>query len=291
MSKIGGKKREVKEFSKKVGFTEIKVVAFNPDRENLINLLNVPEDKQEDIKDPEYLGEKEGNTTMRVSVWLEDVKTQDLYNVNFFLEDREVWSKAGDKAQYINSVGRTTYSDSPENLREKFAAHNYHIARVGEADLVGFLDAWLDLDNDGKCLEVDWQKLMKGSVKEFTELLKTNLPRTIVVQLIVKVKDGEDGVKTFQGVYNRMFIPGYNMKFIRNTNFTPELLKALREKDAKKEKSKNDWLKAHEKFAVELSNPDYPLKDCYYLGEAKDYNPDDFLQATDAVIADDDASY
>lgn len=288
---IGGSKRESKDFSKKVGFTEVEVVTFNPDREQLINLLEVPEDKEADFKDPEYLGEKEGNTTMRVSVWLRDVKTKELFNLSFFLEDKEVWSKAGDKAQYINSIGRTTYSDSPENLREKFAAHSYHIARVGEADLVGFLDAWLDLDNDGKCLEVDWQKLMKGSVKEFTELLKTNLPRTIVVQLIVKVKDGEDGVKTFQGVYNRMFIPGFNMKFIRNTNFTPELLRALREKDAKKEKGKNDWLKAHEKFAVELSNPEYPLKDCYYLGEAKDYNPDDFLQATDAVIADDDASY
>ena len=70
---IGGKKKEQQQFEssvKKVGLFEANVVAINPNAEEYKDVLGI--ELKEDSKAVEYLGtSQDGNTTLRVDVWLE----------------------------------------------------------------------------------------------------------------------------------------------------------------------------------------------------------------------------
>ena len=91
MSNIGGKKREqsqVSDFKKSVGLFEATVVAINPDIEEYKEKLGM--ELKEDSKAVEYLGtSNDGNKTLRVDVWLEDVKNNNKFKATFFLENKE----------------------------------------------------------------------------------------------------------------------------------------------------------------------------------------------------------
>jgi len=87
MSGIGGSKRERKEtteFPKKVGLFEASVIAINPTVEQYKDILGI--ELKEDSKATEYLGEsRDGNATIRISVWLKDVKSGQNFNINYYL--------------------------------------------------------------------------------------------------------------------------------------------------------------------------------------------------------------
>ena len=79
MSTIGGKKREQSnlpaDFTKKVGLFEGEVVAVNPDAEEYKDILGM--ELKEDSKATEYLGKSQnGNKTLRVDFWLEEVRVR-----------------------------------------------------------------------------------------------------------------------------------------------------------------------------------------------------------------------
>ena len=83
MSKIGGEIREQKtDFGKKVGLFEANVIAVNPTAEEYKNILDI--ELKEDSKALEYLGQsRDGNVSLRVDFWLEEVKTKEKYKVSF----------------------------------------------------------------------------------------------------------------------------------------------------------------------------------------------------------------
>ena len=132
MSSIGGKKREqtqLPEFTKKVGLFEANVIAINPTAEEYKDLLNI--ELKEDSRVVEYLGKsQDGNSTLRVDVWLEDVKSKERFKVTFFLEDKAKENKDQTKKQYINAVGSCSWADDPNNLPEWFASRDYRVAYV-----------------------------------------------------------------------------------------------------------------------------------------------------------------
>src|SRR5688572_10724689 len=113
---FSGTKNERKEFKKQVGVGEFEVVAINPDSEKLKELWGVDEIK----KEPEYEGEKDGYTTLKLTFYLKEVRTGSIFNVMFFLQDKEVVNKVGDKHQYLNSIGRSTWVEDESKLNEKF---------------------------------------------------------------------------------------------------------------------------------------------------------------------------
>jgi hypothetical protein len=274
---IQATKREGFSDEKMVGIGEFEVLEFNRELDK-------------DGKEIKYLGEKDGDTTFRIAITCKEVKTGKLFPLTFYLTDKEMVSKSG-KHQFINAVGRTTYSDDIENLTEKFVAFPYHKARSGEAELVAFLDAWLDIDRKQSYdLTPNWKALMSGSVKELKDLQKTDLPRTITGMATVRVVEKDGELKEYQQIYSRNILPGYNMKFFRTTQFTPEKLEALREQDKMASETKK-WLKSYEKFAVDVTDPEYGIKDSYYLGVLKLYNPDENIVAGDKVLSEEDANY
>ena len=286
---IQGDKRErqaLPEFSKKVGLFEARVVAINPTVEEFKELLGM--DLPEDSKVTEYLGtSRDGNTFLRVDVWLEEVKKKDKFKVTFFLEDKERENKDGTKKQYINNIGRCAWADDPNNLAEWFAKRDHRVAFVGEEELYEFLRTWLgelDYSKESTVLQLEWKKLMKGNLKDLKSQVDgaycTNV--AALATITVKQKDGEN--KEYQSIYNKAFLPAYYLKNFRLINYNdPTVQSGLRAK-----KSKD--LKPHERFVVNVTG-EYGCKDYYTLRDLQEYNADDNLVASDKALSDDGSDF
>ena len=294
MSSIGGKVREQSSgsgtdnnYEKKVGIFEANVIAINPTAEEYSSILG--REISPDSKATEYLGEtKDGNTYLRIDVWLQEVKNQDNFKVSFFLEDKQRQNKDGTKNQYINNVGTCSWADDESNLYDWFTKdRDFRVAYVGEEDLYGFVQKWLsklDYRHSDTELQVDWKKLMRGDVRDLKSQIDGEYCGSVVslATVVVKERDGES--KEYQGIYNKGFLSGWAMKFFRAVDYTDR-----RVVEALKSKLSRD-LKQHEKFVVQVSG-EYGCKDYYILKEIEDYNPGDNLVASDKHISDDDAGY
>lgn len=274
--------KQVQEFAKKVGLFEAEVVAINPTAEEYKEILDI--ELPADSKATEYLGKsRDGNTYLRVDVWLKDVKSGDKLKTTFFLEDKERENKDGSKKQYINNIGRCAWADDPNNLANWFTNRDYRVAFVGEEELYEFLRTWLgklDYMKENSVLQADWKKLMRGNVSELKSQVDgaycTNIGALATV--IMKEKDGES--KEYQGVYNKAFMPAYALKNFRLINYNDTTVQnALRTKKLKE-------LKPHERFVLNVTG-EYGCRDFYILRDMKEYNADDNLVASDAVLSSD----
>ena len=289
MSSIGGKKKEQSQFTesvKKVGLFEAKVIAINPTAEEYKDLLGI--ELKEDSKATEYLGKsQEGNTTLRIDVWLEDVKNGEKFRANFYLEDKEKENKDKTKKQYINNIGGCTWADDENNLPEWFKGREYREANVGEEDLYNFLRTWLgnlDYRDAETTLQIEWKKLMKGNVKDLKDQVGGEYCTNVVALATIKTVIKEDETKEYQSVYNRAFLPAYAIKQFRLVDFTkPEVVSGLRSK-----KSKD--LKPHERFVLTVTG-EYGCRDFYVLKDLKEYNPEDNLVASDKPMSEDGDDY
>jgi hypothetical protein len=296
MSGIGGEKRQVKEnqdFQKKVGLFEGKVILINPTVEQYKDVLNI--ELKEDSKAAEYLGEsKEGNTTLRLSIWLKDVKTEQNFNLSFYLEDKERENKDGTKNQYINQIGMCAWASSEDELPQWFKGtsdnpKDYRVAYVGEEELYEFLRNWLGLLDYSKhdtTLSLDWKKLMRGNIKELTSQIDGEYSTSFISMATVITKEREGEIKEYQGVYNKAFLPNYSLKQFRLSGSNYDDPKKIADLLTKKSKE----LKSHERFVLKISG-EYGCKDFYIFKDLQDYNPDMNMAASDKVIAEDDADY
>ena len=293
MSGISGSRREKKdlpELPKKVGLFEARVIAVNPTVEQFKDILGI--ELAEDSKATEYLGEsRDGNTSVRVSVWLQDVKTNINFNMNFFLEDKEKVNKNGDKKQYINSLGSCTWASDEDQLPEWFKGkannqRDFRVAYAGEEEFYEFLRNWIQIDYtlpDAE-LSLNWKKLMRGDMKEISSQIDGDLVGTFVAMATVVTREKEGEVKEYQGVYNKAFLPSYSLKQFKLIDFDD------RRKTEQLQSKKMKELRLHEKFVVKLTG-EYGCKDYYLFKELQDYNPEMNLVASDKVIAEDDADY
>jgi hypothetical protein len=290
MSSIGGKKREntgTGDFGKKVGLFEANVVAINPTAEEFKDILGM--ELKEDSKATEYLGEtRDGNSYLRVDIWLQRVNHDDKFKTSFFLEDKERENKDGNKKQYINSIGMCSWAADENDLAEWFTkGRDFRVAYVGEEDFYNFVRTWLaDLDyrDADTVLQLEWKKLMRGNLKDLKDQIDGEWVKSVVAlaTVIVKEKDGES--KEYQGIYNKAFAGGYTLKQFRLVDYGSKKVQ-----EGLKNKKPRD-LKAHEKFVVNIIG-EYGCKDYYTLKDLQDYNADDNLVASDAFISDEGDDY
>ena len=297
MSGIGGSKRERKEggsdFPKKVGLFEATVIAINPTIEQYKEILGI--ELKEDSKATEYLGEsRDGNSTVRISVWLKDVKSSQNFNINYFLEDKERENKDGTKKQYINQVGMCAWAADEDGLAQWFKGtpdnpKDYRVAYVGEEEFYEFLRSWLcelDYTKNDAILSVDFKKLMRGNMKELTSQIDGHYCGNFVAMATITTREKDGEVKEYQSVYNKAFLPAYSLKQFRlkeNDYNDQSRVSALLTK-----KSKD--LRAHERFVAKIAG-EYGCKDYYAFKDLHDYDPEQNMVASDKVIADDDADY
>ena len=287
MSKIGGEIREQKQdYAKKVGLFEANVIAINPTLEEYKTVLDI--ELKEDSKAVEYLGEsRDGNTTLRMDFWLEEVKNKEKFKVTFFLENKVRENKDGTKKQYINTSGTTSWASDENDLPEWFTKREYREAHVGEEELYNFLRTWLskiDYSKESGVLEVEWKKLMRGNVRELTEQIDGAYCASVVslATVICKEKDGE--VKEYQGVFNKAFMPAYCLRSFKLVDYnSSEVQQTLRNKKPRD-------LKAHEKFVVAVTG-EYGCKDYYVLRDLQEYNPNENFAASNAAISSDGDDY
>lgn len=280
---IKGKAREQKEFVKKTGFFEGEVIAINPNREKLEKILSTTLEK-----DPEYLSKDEnGKTKVNIVAWVRDVKSGELRNIRFFLKDVEKENKDKTKKQYINDVGMTTWADDPRNLAEWFTSRAYRVAHEGEEELYNFAVTWLnklDTRDAETVLAFDWSKLMKGNVKEIADQISGEYSGTICCLVTMRTVDKEGQPMEYEQVYNKEFLPGYAMKQIRLRKIDDNFIEGAKATE-KKKRSKL------QKFVLNITDPQYGIKDHFTLGELTPYDPAKNITAGNAVISEDDTSY
>ena len=291
MSNIGGEKRQSpvfddKEFVKKVGLFEAKVIAVNPTTEEYADVLG--RQLKEDSKATEYLGtSKDGNARLRLDFWLEEVKTQEKFKLTFFIENKEKENKDQTKKQYINNIGRCTWADSPNNLPTWFKERENRVSFVGEEDLYNFLRSWLsniDFSSKKSTLQLEFNKLIKGNVKEIKEQINGEWATNIVALATINTKETDDGTKEFQNIYNKAFLPPYSIKAFRLLDYNAAgTISGLRQKASKD-------LKPHERFVLNVVG-EYGCKDYFTFKELKDYSSEDNLVSSDKVISEDAGDY
>jgi hypothetical protein len=283
---IQGEKRERQSsqdsIAKKVGLFEAKVIAINPTTEEFKDVLGI--DLKEESKATEYIGtSRDGNTFVRVDIWLEENKNKDKFKVTFFLEDKERENKDATKKQYINNIGKCTWADDPNNLPDWFTNRDNRVAFVGEEELYEFLRTWLgelDYTKETTVLQLEWKKLMKGNLKDLKDQVNGAYCTNVVAlaTITTKMKDGEN--KEYQSIYNKAFLPAYYLKHFRLINYNdPSVQSSLRSKKPRD-------LKPHERFVLNITG-EYGCRDYYILHDLKEYNSDDNLVASDAVLSND----
>lgn len=295
---IGGNVREEKnfDFGKKIGIFEANVISINPDKEEYEKKqLGRPLEENEEL---EYLSEsEEGNQKLRIDVYVEDVnekveegETKRRYKIAYFLENKERENKDATKKQYINSVGITSWADSPNNLPEWFTGEegyerDYRVANSGEEELYSFLTSWLgklDLKSKDSELELDWKKLMKGNVKELKDQIDGDFNSTFLALATVRVKESPEGIKEYQSVYNKVFFPTYVMRNFRLVDYdSDEKLQALEAQSKKK-----FW----EKLILQLKG-EYGCRDLFILKPLMDYDAESFIASSSKPLDESDASY
>ena len=280
---ISGVKRvslETKEYAKKVGLFEAHIIAINPDAEWYNDELGIQ--LKEDSKSTVYLGvTDDGTKTLRLDVWLQDIKSGDKFKVTFYLKDKAVISKSG-KTQFITDQGSTSYADSEDYLPTWFTKREYHVCREGESELCSFLVTWTNInfyeDQEAQIL-LEWKDLMKGNVSELRDQIEINEKNTVVALATVKIKESKEGVKEYQSVFNKAFMPSYGLRQIRQINVNKDYIERIKKK-LKKE------LKIYDKFILNIAG-DYGCKEFYSFDELKVYNAADNFVASDKVISSD----
>lgn len=295
---IGGKVKENVNFveqPKYVGLFEAKVIGVNPSAEEFEELLGWT--PKEDSKQFEYLGEsKDGNTSLRIDFWLEEIKTRnrddmdvnEKFKVTFFIEDKQRENKDGTRMQYINKVGVCSWASDPNDLPDWFKEREYRVAYSGEEELYNFLRMWLsklDYRDKEAVLELEWKKLMRGNVKEIKDQVNGEWCGNVVCLATITTTEKDGDVKEYQRVYNRGFLSPYSLKYFRTIDFSSE--ETLSRLKAKKPRD----LKAHERFALDVTSTEYGCRDYYILKDLKLYNSEDNIASSDKVISDEGADY
>jgi hypothetical protein len=285
-SGIGGEKREsTGDYTKKVGLFAAKVIAINPSEKDYKEILNIT--LPEDSVATNYLGEKNGNTTLRLDIWLEEVgkkleegERANRFKVNFFLEDKVRMNKDETKTQFINTIGSCSWGAEESDLPTWFVARDYRESHSGEEEMYDFIRTWLsnlDFRKEATNINLNWKKLMKGDVRELTEQIDGEWANSFVAMAIVVVKEKEGEIKEYQNVWNRGFLPLYSLKNFNLTDYSDgKVIENLMSKIPKD-------LKIHEKFVLKILG-EYGCKDFFVIKGLQDYNPAENFAASDEVL-------
>lgn len=161
-----GESKEAAEFKRYIGYGSTHVVAVNPKKAELDNLMGY--DSQ---SDPEYIGSDDNGKWARVTFI---VKTDPEANngieitsrLSFTLHNTPAYSKDNTKVQVIDDYGNSTWATVEDakvgnklmssNGKELKIANKYRMACRGEADLVAFLKTYLCVDDAFNYVNGTW---------------------------------------------------------------------------------------------------------------------------------------
>lgn len=227
---IGQKSEEstIETYKRYIGISPVYVVAVNPTKAELQTMY--PE--AQEIKEQEYLSEKDGVKTFRVDFRLRTDpewgnKIDTTARLNFFLANEVVTNKDQTKIQVIDNYGETCWV-TKEQYKAKMkpdtsrVVGDYRPCHKGEADFYQFLKCWLNIkdstlwNNDFRkwlpreadelkdCeISLNWDELMKGNIKEVKDII--DKVKDYRVKVCFGVKTTEDN-NQYQDIYRHRFL-------------------------------------------------------------------------------------
>lgn len=166
-----GKTQESKEttgFKRYVGVASSFVIAVNPTKKELENIYD-----REIANDPEYIVDTDNGKEARITFIVKtDPKTNNgIEMVNramFTLRNAPAYSNDKTKVQVIDKYGNVTWANTEDakagkklysaNGKELKIDSSYRMACVGEADLIGFLKAYLCVGDAFNYVNDSWVK-------------------------------------------------------------------------------------------------------------------------------------
>lgn len=243
--------KEVQEFKKYIGVASSHVLAVNPSKAKLDELMGF-----ESSKDPEYVVDGEDGKEARITFI---VKTDPEANngvelvsrAMFVLRNAPDYNRDHTKVRAIDGYGNTTWALVDDVKAGKKLQSNgkdlkidtkYRMACVGEADLVAFLKTYLGVQDVFKYVDGSWVKkendsdylfgldhikdYFKGDFSELKDALK--LQPNNKVKLLYGVRTADDG-KTYQAVCTREGFVLPNNAGARAYDRVDERLKSLKD--------------------------------------------------------------
>ncbi len=308
-----GKKREGFSTKLYVGNTEGEVVAINPSVDEMKTLglpvredadeIDYVKDKDITLKDPKT--DKEITKTVkqaRVDIWFKYIGKDSpggFFKKSYFVTDTPMKNKAGDKLQYVNQVGESDWKADESLLRDTFKYFRkkmkdnsytnigdkaYRVAVKGEADLLGFVRTWLsefdyyDIDTN---IMIDMKSIFKGNFKELQEQVGGEYAKTTVEN--IQIRTSSDDGKQYMSVW-KTSLPGWMIKEIRGKDFSEAALNKMKKEAWSQDNKDGRNLKAWEKLALDLNDPDYGSSDFFTMDLLKEYSEDDNPVSGDGAL-------
>lgn len=208
-----------------VGICTFMVDAINPNMEELKALGYNPKDE------PSYTVEKDGKTTYKLDFYISNphaevltesgtIKKNIKTKFTFWLENNEIINKNGDKKQYINNYGQTTYAVNAESLPTWFKQDGVRVCRKGEEEIIALLYKWLGLtqpyqekEGDSCAIATPWSELVNGNISELRTFVDATKKLGNGIKVLLGAKESEkDGkISYYQDVYVKYIMkPGQN---------------------------------------------------------------------------------
>lgn len=190
---------EVMERKYYTGLADMQVVAINPSQKELEALGFKVQNEPEYVTETEEDGVK--ITKTRIDIQLRHPNIPSLRpKLTIFVEDRKQTSKDGTKHQYINDLGRSCMSATPDTYHWFDSSTARHAYR-GEVQLHEFLAAWAAVTFGKEVKLESMDKIVKGDVSELKTLL-TKIPNNKLKVLLGVRLSGDN---KYQEVYNKYF--------------------------------------------------------------------------------------
>jgi len=187
------------------GLTTMKVVGVNPTMNELTELGYNPQ------QEPEYISvTPEGNAKVVIDFFLKHEETGMIAKRRFWLENRDRDTRAGDKKEYIDNYGQTSFAENEDSLQSWIDKNSAHPAKVGEGQLIRFIAAWANVNpyadaagNRGLCYFEDVTKLFTNDLSEIRDIFD-QIKDVNEIKVLLNVITTDEG-KTYQDVYQHHY--------------------------------------------------------------------------------------
>lgn len=204
----------------KTGATFVQVKAIAPTVEEMKSILGFDEPKAP--TDPVDT-DADGNTRVRIDLWLENPEEEFLYKEAFFITKKDVISQSG-KVQFVNNFAQFCYADPEEGPQyDWFNKEGVRRAFNGEEQFINFIRAWVNHKGGkkGDPLYFDnWNAIFVGNFAEIKTIMQgANEGTPNRVGMLFGVRTTDEG-KQYQTAYKKLYVRPYQ-------NLATEFQKAL----------------------------------------------------------------
>lgn len=192
--------------NKKTGWMKAKILALNPEKEELMDILG-----ESEIDTPSYvINKRNGEKTIILDFYLSD-NDDEIFKYTIYIDNNDRESKNSGAKLWINQIGDTQWSDNEDNLFDSFknfekidewmsrdgklsdrytsgakpskksvyGTKKYHIAKNGEAELIHLIKnniQLLNIKDTQTNLFVDINKILNEDISELKEFLTFEIP-------------------------------------------------------------------------------------------------------------------